>query len=84
MITESLLMEIPIIALLTFLLFRLENLNARIGKIEKLLNIPVNLLVEEVKNGVVTKGFSKEIEGLNSLKRDNHILSIKKQEEQSL
>lgn len=76
-------LEIPILTILLFLVYRLENLKGRIEKIESLLKIPVNLIEEQSKNGIITKfedilkgrieKSPQEIKGLNILKEDNLI-----------
>lgn len=88
------LLQIPTIAIISWIAWRisfvekrLERVEERNTAIEKILNIPVQALVGEIKKGNLTlteKAKNQSQEELNSLSADSLIFSTKKREEQSL
>lgn len=52
-------LEVPTVAMLLYLVYELRIVNARVAKIENMLNIPVDILLKDVQNGEV-KASSRE------------------------
>lgn len=87
-------LELPMIALLTWIAFRqgladrvIRSIGERVEKIEKILNIPVQMLVGKIDQGEATlsqKAIEEGAEVLSTLRTDSHISSTKNREEQSL
>lgn len=88
--SESLMLEIPVIAIISWVAYRLNfvekkvlSIERRQENIENILNIPVQSLVKQIENGELTLT-EKAREESNTLNEDSPMSSTKKAEGQSL